>query len=342
MLDKSTIEVIAELNLRTDFHPSFFEKDWYTTKVLNALTQVRDPRFQLVFSGGTSLSKGYQLIERFSEDIDFKVIETQPGLTRTDRREFRRKIAEVLNSCDPDLTLSNTERFTRKEGTSFFSGEITYKPHFDLQSSMREFIQLELNFRPPTLDPSIRQLTSIVNKFTNEIPEVDGFRCVSLAETAADKIGALSWRVVGIEPDRSGYDPRLIRHLYDLHYLAPQIADDPQWLKLTLDTVKQDISRSTNREDYQDLTLQFDTPHQLLQQLVIKLGENKLYQQHYQNFVEDFTYGKPLLFDTAIESLSGLVDRLSNFQASIYSESEIANLSDIDEESESNDLGLAQ
>jgi predicted nucleotidyltransferase component of viral defense system len=73
MLDKSTIDVINNLYRTTDFHPSFFEKDWYTTKVLNALTQVRDPRFQLVFSGGTSLSKGYQLIERFSEDIDFKV-----------------------------------------------------------------------------------------------------------------------------------------------------------------------------------------------------------------------------------------------------------------------------
>lgn len=176
----------------------------------------------------------------------------------------------------------------------------------------------------------------------NEIPEVDGFRCVSLAETAADKIGALSWRVVGIEPDRSGYDPRLIRHLYDLHYLAPQIANDPQWLKLTLDTVKQDISRSTNREDYQDLTLQFDTPHQLLQQLVIKLGENKLYKQHYQSFVEDFTYGKPLLFDTAIESLSGLVDRLSDFQGSIYNLSEADSRCDIDEENQSNDLGLSQ
>jgi hypothetical protein len=130
--------------------------------------------------------------------------------------------------------------------------------------------------------------------------------------------------------------------LYDLHYLAPQIADDPQWLKLTLDTVKQDISRSTNREDYQDLTLRFDTPQQLLQQLVIKLGKNKLYQQHYQNFVEDFTYGKPLLFDTAIESLGGLVDRLSNSQVSIYNRSETADLSEIDEESESDDLGLAQ
>ena len=73
---------------------------------------------QLVFSGGISLSKGYQLIQRFSEDIDFKVVEAQPGLTRTDRREFRRKIAEAINSLAPDLILSNTERFTRKEGTS--------------------------------------------------------------------------------------------------------------------------------------------------------------------------------------------------------------------------------
>ena len=45
------------------------EKDWWVTAVLKALFQT-SCRESLVFKGGTSLSKGFNIIERFSEDID--------------------------------------------------------------------------------------------------------------------------------------------------------------------------------------------------------------------------------------------------------------------------------
>jgi hypothetical protein len=52
MLNKSTIDTIDVLARKTRADPSFFEKDWYTTQVLNALAKIRDPNFQLVFAGG--------------------------------------------------------------------------------------------------------------------------------------------------------------------------------------------------------------------------------------------------------------------------------------------------
>ena len=45
------------------------EKDWWVTVVLNALFKCSCADL-LIFKGGTSLSKGWNLIERFSEDID--------------------------------------------------------------------------------------------------------------------------------------------------------------------------------------------------------------------------------------------------------------------------------
>ena len=45
------------------------EKDWWVTVVLNALFKCSCAD-QLIFKGGTSLSKGWNLIERFSENID--------------------------------------------------------------------------------------------------------------------------------------------------------------------------------------------------------------------------------------------------------------------------------
>ena len=45
------------------------EKDWWVTMVLKAMFQTSVTKW-LEFKGGTSLSKGWRLIERFSEDID--------------------------------------------------------------------------------------------------------------------------------------------------------------------------------------------------------------------------------------------------------------------------------
>lgn len=48
------------------------EKDWWVTMVLKALSHTQYSEF-LSFKGGTSLSKGWSLIERFSEDIDIAI-----------------------------------------------------------------------------------------------------------------------------------------------------------------------------------------------------------------------------------------------------------------------------
>lgn len=48
-------------------------KDYFVTKAIRLLTSIQNDYFELVFQGGTSLSKGYSLINRLSEDIDFRV-----------------------------------------------------------------------------------------------------------------------------------------------------------------------------------------------------------------------------------------------------------------------------
>lgn len=51
----------------------FICKDYFVTKAIRLLTGIQDDYFELIFQGGTSLSKGYCLINRLSEDIDFRV-----------------------------------------------------------------------------------------------------------------------------------------------------------------------------------------------------------------------------------------------------------------------------
>ena len=60
-------EVITETNAQTGIAESIIEKDYYVTMILKLLAKSNP---DIVFKGGTSLSKCFHLINRFSEDID--------------------------------------------------------------------------------------------------------------------------------------------------------------------------------------------------------------------------------------------------------------------------------
>lgn len=93
--------------------PSFVEKDWYAIRLVATIINVRQDDLALVFSGGTSLSKGYGLIQRFSEDLDFKVLLPEAGITRPARRDYRRAIVEAISA----LTWRVLDQGTRNDHT---------------------------------------------------------------------------------------------------------------------------------------------------------------------------------------------------------------------------------
>lgn len=62
-------QLINQVNARTGMSVKAIEKDWWVTLVLKALFSL-PMSHHFIFKGGTSLSKGWKLIERFSEDID--------------------------------------------------------------------------------------------------------------------------------------------------------------------------------------------------------------------------------------------------------------------------------
>jgi predicted nucleotidyltransferase component of viral defense system len=69
---KDRISVFEQIRLKTGLIEQAIEKDWWVTQTL-ALIFNMDCASHLVFKGGTSLSKSWGLIERFSEDIDLAI-----------------------------------------------------------------------------------------------------------------------------------------------------------------------------------------------------------------------------------------------------------------------------
>lgn len=64
--------IFGNVSMQTGLPPVSVEKDWWVTQTLRALFSLQYAE-HLSFKGGTSLSKCWRLIERFSEDIDMAV-----------------------------------------------------------------------------------------------------------------------------------------------------------------------------------------------------------------------------------------------------------------------------
>jgi hypothetical protein len=64
--------MLNEVSSERQLSPAAIEKDWWVTMVLKALSMTPIAHL-LNFKGGTSLSKGFGLIDRFSEDIDLSI-----------------------------------------------------------------------------------------------------------------------------------------------------------------------------------------------------------------------------------------------------------------------------
>ena len=79
MNDKPSLQDLLEVQKHFGLpSPTLVEKDWYVVKALAALAAATVAPFQLVFSGGTALSRAHRLIRRMSEDIDLKIVSAVP------------------------------------------------------------------------------------------------------------------------------------------------------------------------------------------------------------------------------------------------------------------------
>ena len=90
--------------------PGIVEKDYYVTMFLRALS-AKLPT--LVFKGGTSLSKCYKLIQRFSEDIDLN-LEGEKRPSEGQRRHLKESIVSTIEEFgfalrDPDRVMSRRD-----------------------------------------------------------------------------------------------------------------------------------------------------------------------------------------------------------------------------------------
>ena len=97
-------QVILRVSEDTGIEASIIEKDYYVTLFLQRIVAQLP---NIIFKGGTSLSKCYKLINRFSEDIDLN-IETETHPTEGQRKKLKEVIVSIIDECG--FTLTNPEK----------------------------------------------------------------------------------------------------------------------------------------------------------------------------------------------------------------------------------------
>jgi predicted nucleotidyltransferase component of viral defense system len=295
-------ELIEAIAAELAVDASLVEKDWYAIQIIAAISEVKYSTMQLVFSGGTSLSKGYQLIQRFSEDIDFKVSNAQ-NYKRDDFRNYRVLIIEAIRRSSGNWSLYE-EDIKSENGSRFFKCEITYQHLFAASASLRPNIRLEVTFEPPALSCEKRTLKSFVAQAQDQEPEVISIPCVSPVETAADKLSALVWRVAARDRQSDKDDPTFVRHLHDLVALEKIIHQSNQFTSLARKCLSKDAKRDkkSGTGELPDI--------QRFQFMLEKLINDPLYEKEYARFVLGMSYAEDNErpdFQTSLQVVSRLI-----------------------------------
>lgn len=298
-LAKTTLD---DISLECNIPPAFVEKDWYLLHVLQVMQQAVPGSGKLVFAGGTSLSKGFGRIRRFSEDIDFVIT---GGFSRKERSQLRVSLIDAVRAAQGfEIDAATIES---RDKSSYATFAIRYPKQSPAASGLRNELKVEVVFKPLALPPVRKTIETLAGPFVHDAPVVQ-IDCVAQQETAANKVSALMWRVdVKNRADARNSktnDPALIRHLYDLWALYPLLKDDPDFPRVVRQAFENDRIRGNKAR-------QVPLP-EFFRATVERLRSDPVYAREYEEFVNIMLYaGAPRVsFPDALdrfESLSVLI-----------------------------------
>ncbi|MCU7370006.1 nucleotidyl transferase AbiEii/AbiGii toxin family protein [Paucibacter sp. O1-1] len=200
------------------------EKDEHLTDALRALFSLKPEGIQLVFCGGTSLSKAYGLIERMSEDADLKVVlpnADQAG--QASRAETRRRLTALKTQVTETLAgiglVEDPAKGLAFNENRYFCSEWSYARHYGSAAGLRPHLQIELTARTPVLPPQVCRITTLADQLAGRSDPAFEALVVAVAETVAEKILSFLRRYAQHRAGlmRQAWDTALVRHLYDVH-----------------------------------------------------------------------------------------------------------------------------
>lgn len=318
---KSVYESVAH---KVGLPAQVIEKDFWVTAILQAVFALPVAK-HLVFKGGTSLSKGWKLIDRFSEDIDIAVdpviLGVQEGdLTKKQIKKLRKASSLfVLEELTPMIC-----KEVKHEGLHLFvtvdaqpNGEgdntypeprqiyLHYKSVFDKALMyLRPDVVLEVSARSLLEPTEPIQIKSILGENLPVMPLTDSIIYTAIpAKTFLEKVFLL--HELFSVPRHGMIAERKSRHLYDLYVMMNKdfarnaVTDDVLWESIRH---HREIYTSVRDVDYTP-----DVRKRL--QLIPRQDILDIWKADFEAMKESMIYGNKPSFEELLEGMSELQRR---------------------------------
>lgn len=272
------------------------EKDYYVTLILKKLSAIKYP---VVFKGGTSLSKAFQVIDRFSEDIDITFTE---HLGEARRKKLKYNILKPI-ADELGLMIRNFDFIESDKNLNHYDFYYESVVGDRVINPIPPYVKLEMSLMSYAFPTEERELGNyILDALGTEEDEFIAtydlgtfpMRVQSLNRTLIDKVFAVCDYYLLDKPHRNA------RHLYDIYKLTKHVEMDSDFLELVKEvrahriTMGSEIAPSAPmdvnivelvqkicdedfyKEDYRETTLK----------LISESLEYEMLKRHYKELVE--------------------------------------------------------
>ncbi len=223
-------EVLRAVEHQKNIDHNLIEKDYW---IMNCLYGLQQEGFEYELKGGTSLSKGYGIIHRFSEDIDIVIeppadmkVPTGKNHTKPAHCESRRKYYDWLADkikIDGIKKVARDKDFDNER--TYFSGGIRlyYKESIPAAEGIKEGVLLEVGF-DDVIPYKPRDISSWAFDFAHgkgmKIKDNRAFlvRCYDPGHTFVEKLQTIVTKF-RIQQETGILPSNFMRHYYDVYCL---------------------------------------------------------------------------------------------------------------------------
>lgn len=286
---RDIVEQAADSSGRT---PAVVEKDYYVTLILKLLSEQLD---KCVFKGGTSLSKGFHVIDRFSEDIDITFNE-HIGESR------RKKLKNVvLKGISEELGMPVANWEDTQSDRDYNAYLFSYESVFGLQDDrLPQYVKLETALGSYSFPTQAVEIRNYIGDYLERRGRTDlaeqfslgrfSMNLQSLERTYIDKVFALCDYYL------QGRSKRCSRHLYDIYKLTPLIKFDDGFAVL-IGEVREHRSRMQVCPSAKDTV---DVPA-----VILEFCDSSFYREDYQAVTSYFA-ADAVPYDEAIGQMRAI------------------------------------
>ena len=213
-------ELIELASIYFNVDPAYIEKDYYVSLLLK---EINSNFPYIVFKGGTSLSKCFEIIDRFSEDIDL-TLEVN-CLTPKYKRELKQTIVKTCEKYN--IMIDNLENIRSRRDYNRY--DLVYNPKNKSEIVLNKII-IETTYISKSYPIVEKETKSMIYKYLKNLKREDiietfdlspfKMNVQSLERTFVDKIFAVCDCSIRDELYRTS------RHIYDLYKIYPLIKID--------------------------------------------------------------------------------------------------------------------